>query len=232
MDRKHGRSVLWALPLLALVAWACSDVPTEALQQVDATALGKGNGKGHGGGGGGGGSGEIPLIVTLGDAAGDSVRSDGGGAYVHQVDGVVARIMENGNFAIDLDSPTRCLDIHLGPLWQGQPCYGERLSTGDPDVSGGLPALEPGESMTMRSLLYWNSSGDQYFLRFGNNCEGRGFGNPVPENRVIVTHNPDGTWTLSATTGWLCTSDGKGKPGMDADLGEVAAPFTVTLAAP
>jgi len=91
-----ARAPAFVLAMTGLLAWACSEVPTEtAVEFVDATADAKppwagGGGGGDGGDGddgGGGTSGVVSLVATLGPG---SLADDGAGPYVDQECGVEA----------------------------------------------------------------------------------------------------------------------------------------------
>lgn len=88
-----ARASAFVLALTGLLAWACSEVPTEtAVESVEATADAKPPWAGGGGGGGGddgdgGGGGVTPLVATLGPG---SLIDDGNGPYIDEECGVRA----------------------------------------------------------------------------------------------------------------------------------------------
>lgn len=91
-----ARAPAFVLAMTGLLAWACSEVPTEtAVESVDATADAKPPWAGGGGGGGGddgddgggGSSGITSLVATLGPG---SLMGDGNGPYVDEECGVRA----------------------------------------------------------------------------------------------------------------------------------------------
>lgn len=96
-----ARSPAFALFMAGLLAWACTETPTEAaLESVGATADAKPPWAGGGGGGdddGGGGqdSGVTALVLTLGPG---SLMDDGNGPYVHDSCGVEANWQQDPSF--------------------------------------------------------------------------------------------------------------------------------------
>ncbi len=177
---------------------------------------------------------EIPVSATFRDADDDGVQSDGG---VGPYDAVILAI---GNLMLDarVDIPrTLCFDFdgQLGaPLFDGEDafCDDGYLTTADPALEGGLPAMEVGSTMTTFGQVTWVKQDDagkgyNWFLRFGMDCERADVG----ADRLTVTHTTETTWTLETPPGahaWLCKLPTKGRP-VISEAGEFSMPFKLTL---
>jgi len=171
---------------------------------------------------------DIPVTATFRDATGDGVTSDGGGSY----DAVILAI---GNLMLDarVDIPRKlCFDFAAQPgaPFGGVVCDDGYLTTADPDIEGGLPAMAPGGSMTTRAQVTWvmkdaSGKGYNWFLRFGQDCDS----NDVPADRVKVFSHLDAvTWTLEGTTAVLCRMPTKGRPQVQ-HVGTFSMPFALTV---
>lgn len=170
---------------------------------------------------------DIPVSATFGDAPGDGVTSDGGGGY----DAVILAI---GNLMLDarVDIPRQlCFDFtgQAGDPFGGAFCDDGYLTTADPELEGGLPAMTPGGTMTTRAQVTWvmqdaNGKGYNWFLQFGQDCDS----NDVPGDRLTVSHPDADSWTLQGTTAVLCRMPTKGKPAVQ-PVGTFTMPFTLTV---
>ena len=171
---------------------------------------------------------DIPVIATFGDAPGDGVTSDGGD------DGYDAVILAIGNLMLDarVDVDRQlCFDFagQPGDPFGGAFCDDGYLTTADPDLEGGLPAMGIGGAMTTRAQVTWvkqdaNGKGYNWFLQFGQDCDS----NDVSGDRLTVSHPDADTWTLQGTTAVLCRMPTKGKPAVQA-VGTFTMPFTLTV---
>lgn len=98
-----ARAPAFILVMTGMLAWACSETPTDTgVESVDATADAKppwagggGGGGGDDGGGGGGDSGVTSLVLTIGSG---SLMDDGNGPYVHEQCGVEANWEHDPSF--------------------------------------------------------------------------------------------------------------------------------------
>jgi len=185
---------------------------------------------------------DTPITATYRDATSDGVVSDAqlrpglDPTYTDGLDGVDAKILANGNYKVTAlnGSSIRkfCFDFHgqdVGGLLPDAFCDNGYQATSSPDVSGGLPAMAPGSTMTTASSVVWVINGFNWFLRFGGgDCQGT----QVPTKRAVVTRSVDGvSWTMRSPDGekaLLCRMPVKGRPSVTL-VGEYTMPFEVTV---
>lgn len=229
------RPALW-LPALVLagLALGCSEQPASPELSDDGLTLAKG------------GpplvcdeSPFTPLSITLGDASGDALQSDGQGPYVEAVDDVGAH----------LNSPTGRLMLSPSPNGTGSRFVEvattagtfqtqDRIYTnthnndGDPELEAcgldGIPdGLQPGATgdAAFEVELDDPDGVDNGIVRYGKDCNGA----IVSANKVVTTRSINGnTWTISGISGVHCRQPaGQKKPGL-APVG-TAGPFSMTL---
>jgi len=171
---------------------------------------------------------DLPVNAKFRDVSGDGVLSDGGGTYE-------AVILVIGNLMLDarVDIPRQlCFDFgaQSGAPFGGALCDDGYLTTADPDLEGGLPAMEVGSTMTTRGQVTWvkkdaAGKGYNWFLRFGMDCELA----DVDADRLIVTHPTVDEWVLDGGTATLCRMPTKGRPKV-LPVGEFSMPFVLTVA--
>jgi hypothetical protein len=165
-----------------------------------------------------------PVTAEFADGPGDGILSDGSGSY----DAVILVI---GNLFLDArkDTPRQlCFDFASQAGAPVDHCDDAYLSTADPDIEGGLPAMNQGSTMTTRGQATWvgpDADGKVYnwFLYFGQDCDS----NDVVANRFYVTLQED-TWTLAGTSAFLCRMPTKGRPLAEL-VGTFAMPFELTV---
>ena len=167
-----------------------------------------------------------PLSITLADAAGDGLRSDGGGAYVENPPATEAHINgPTGNLSIWTTGSPRSLTAvtALGNI----PI--DRVYTNNHNSPCGLDLdLLPVGSNTTAVLEAEERSGGTgstvSIARYGKDCsDGSG---QVVGPKVAVTRPSASTIVLTGTAGKYCT---KGKGNRWVDRGAVG-PFVMTLA--
>jgi len=214
-----SRSRMFLFPTLVLGALAaCSEVPPTAT--LDPVSLAKGGRTGC--------NAFVPLSITLADAAGDAVFSDGLGAYIEGVDGVGAHTSNvNGNLMLTVQqSATR----RIG--WvstAGTGLSDDRLYTNTHDNPGGdnacgLAGMANGSSGTaaFEFELLAGSTNSKKIIRYGKSCSG----SAVSSERVTTTLSADGTtWTITGASGVHCDNGAKNKM---VQVG-TAGPFSMTL---
>jgi hypothetical protein len=175
---------------------------------------------------------DLPVSATFrgvtGDESGDGILSDGGGAYEEAVILVIGNLMLDARVDILREL---CFDFdgQSGAPFGGAFCDDGYLTTADPDLEGGLPAMGVGSTMTTRGQVTWvkkdaAGKGYNWFLRFGMNCESADVGS----DRLTVLHPDESTWTLEGAHAVLCKMPTKGRPVAMA-AGEFSMPFKLTL---
>jgi hypothetical protein len=163
-----------------------------------------------------------PLSVTLGDAAGDGLRSDGGGAYVEDPPATEAHVNgPTGNLSIWTTESPRSLTAVTS---LGNKSI-DRVYTNTHSSNCGLdPDLLPIGSTTTAVLEAEERAGGTgstvSIVRYGKSCAGQ-----VSGPLVAVTRPDAATIVLTGTTGRYCT---KGKGNKWVDQGAVG-PFLMTL---
>ena len=185
---------------------------------------------------------DTPITATYRAATSDGVLSDAqlrsglDPTYTDGLDGVDAKILANGNYRVTALNGTStrkfCFDFHgqdVGGLLPDAFCDNGYQTTSSPDVSGGLPAMAPGSTMTTATGVVWVINGYNWFLRFGaGDCQGT----QVLARRAVVTRSAEGaSWTMHSPDGekaLLCRMPVKGRPTVT-QVGEYVMPFEVTV---
>lgn len=168
---------------------------------------------------GGGSTDPIPLSVTI--PSGFDVETDGGGAYVHETEDVLAQIFGSDNFGLDVAARKKgkgnnknvtdrrvCLTIRSpsdGSVLPREPgeesCLDLNVTTSQPDdPPGGFRLMATGETMTTRMRFLWGGpDGNDRWIRFGSKCElVDNQWTDVAETRAVVTATSDG-WTIESS---------------------------------
>ena len=179
---------------------------------------------------------DIPLSISFRDAA-TGVKSDGGGVYTNEVDGVDAVIVKGGELWLSArNSEARAVQVHLGPPIAGLPFDPGRMPAGDPsagvnawivtqDVDG---AGFHGSDHPMPLYVTWNAEGKSWSLNYGSECEAANGEHNQPDDFVEVATTANG-WTVEAEHAWFCVYEGRGKNRGWVTIGRFDTPFLMTL---
>jgi len=148
---------------------------------------------------------EIPITMTFGDSFGDRIMSDGGGSYIHGVNGVYAVFDVSGD--ADLNTQSRCtrtlfLDFTDPLTTQPSPPFGTGfvnafLSTsaaqtleGNP-ITNRLLGMNVGQIALTNLNLNFSAAGLGWFIRFNP-------ANYSGTTKVLVTRTGQDTWIIEA----------------------------------
>lgn len=203
------------LPVLAIaVAAACSEAPTAGVPLAGPDFAKRAPPSTC--------SSFAPLSITLADAAGDGLRSDGGGAYVENPPATEAHINgPTGNLSIWTTGSPRFLTAvtALGSITI------DRVYTNNHNSPCGLDLnlLPVGSNTTAVLEAEERADGTGSTIsavRYGKNCSAQ-----VTGPKVAVTRPDASTIVLTGTTGNYCT---KAKGNKWVDQGAVG-PFVMTL---
>ena len=167
----------------------------------------------------------VDFTITMRDAAGDAVISDGG-AYVHGVDGVVSHLSAaNGNLMLSVQqSATRRIGYTTSAA-NGQ--SDDRLYTNSHTNPGGnnacgLDGMVVGSSgSAVVSFELWQGTRED-IVHFGKLCSG----SADASTRVTTAHPDANTWTITGTSGRHCRANAQGKSYSQVGT---AGPFEMTL---
>jgi hypothetical protein len=150
------------------------------------------------------------LVITMGDATGDALLSDGGGSYAEGVDGVGAHFSDvNGNLLLMVqESATRRIGYSTSV---GSGLSDDRLYTNSHTNPGGTNACgldgmlvgSTGSAVVSFELAQGNR---QDIVHYGKLCSG----SADAATRVTTTHGDANSWTITGTSGRHCRANAKG----------------------
>lgn len=166
-----------------------------------------------------------PLAVTLADAAGHGLVSDGGGAYVELVNGVEAHVNgPTGNLSIWTTASPRSLTANTA----SGPVTIDRVYTNNHSIACGLrlSSLPVGSTTTavLEAEERQGGTGSTIsIVRYGKDCS-RGQGQ-LDGNPVTVTRPSASTIVITAGTGKYCLKSS----GQNWIAAGTVAGFTMTL---
>lgn len=169
-----------------------------------------------------------PATITLRDAAGDQMFSDGSGAYLNGVSGASVFFQSGGNVELDLSASSRVVNLNfstpdtslnqnmgLNPnaaLFTGPKHVTVTQGVLNPDgtccTATGLLGMTVGQvAQSFLAINFVNNAGASCHLIFGKPAPGYGY-----TNDATVVANSNGAWTLTtfATDVAKLTCDGKG----------------------
>lgn len=199
---------------LGLLAAACAESPTTT---DPSTPLGFAKG---GGGPPSSCSAFAPLAITLGDAGGDGLTSDGGGAYLEGVDGVEAHINDpTGNLSIWTTASARALKAHTA---SGTVDIDRAYTNGHSTTCGlRLSSLPASSSAVFEGEVRQGGTGSTIAkVRYGLTCTG----SAQASSRVAISY-AEGLVTITAPAGNHCTQGAK----KNTWVSSAVAGFTMTL---
>ena len=183
---------------------------------------------------------EIPVIMTFGDAFGDRIMSDGGGSYIHGVNGVRAVFDASGDADLDTQpagsrgNRTLFLDFTDPVTAQSSPPFTTQFVTaflstsaaqtleGNP-ITNRLLGMNVGQIALTNLNINFNTPGLGWFIRFNPTYTGA--------TKVLVTRIALDTWVIEAdanAVAKLLSYPTKGKFVMT-DRGNYRMPCEVTV---
>lgn len=177
------------------------------------------------------------LSITLGDAAGDALQSDGQGPYVEGVDNVGAHINDpTGRLMLwpsQGGSTSRFVNVtsseNGGTTFQTTDrIYTNGHDTGDgAEDACGLIDIAPSGAGTAVLEAELDADG---IVRYGKDCTGDPVEISGVNERVDITRSADGlSWAITGASGVHCRSNGlKGRRAGFVEVGGVGA-FSMTL---
>lgn len=213
---RHSPLVAFTLPLL-LVTAGCAEPPTGTTEDAP-LSFAKGGGKPNSC------SAFAPLVITLGDATGDGLTSDGGGAYQEGVGGVEAHINDpTGNLSIWTTASTRSLKAHPG---SGTVNIDRAYTNSHSNTCGlKLATLTATSTAVFEGEVRSGGTGSTIAkVRYGLTCSG----SAQSTSRVAIVYDA-GVITLTAPAGNYCTPGTKKNSWVSA--GAVAG-FSMTMSVP
>lgn len=200
-----------------LLAAACAEVPTTTDPSAP-LSFAKG-----GGGPPSSCNAYAPLAITLGDAGGDGLTSDGGGAYVEGTDGVEAHINDpTGNLSIWTTASARSLKAHTA---SGTVDIDRAYTNGHSSACGlKLSTLPASSSAVFEGEVRQGGTGSTIAkVRYGLTCSG----SAQSSSRVNLSY-ADGLVTITAPAGNFCTPGAKKNTWVSSAI----AGFTMSMQVP
>jgi len=230
------------LTVVAGLAFACSESPTEVVTADDASSplfKGKPGGKTND-------CGFTPLTITFG-TAGDALFHDGDGEYMEETDGGVHLNGATGRLMLwtsQYGEPTRHVEVTVTPddpenaspitIETTDRIYTNGHETEDAQKDNGCGFLQMAFGQIDGSAVLEAELDEEGIVRWGKNCDGdpvhiAGENERVTTTRSLENDNNGNTWTISGTVGVHCKRGPKVKGRRSLIEVGTAGPFFMTL---